>query len=96
MDNIISFLGRYGDPLNPWGDIMTVAEAFCVSSPNAKLAIAVPTSTDLGTDTILFNAHREYGHHLYPFLVSQPCLIVFIVYRGIMIGGNLNQKKCHF
>ena len=22
--------GRYGDPLNPWGDLMAVAEAWCV------------------------------------------------------------------
>ena len=31
--------GRYEDPLNPWGDIMAVAEAWCVTTDQAKLAI---------------------------------------------------------
>ena len=31
-DELIVVVGRYGDPLNPWGDIMAVAEAFCVTS----------------------------------------------------------------
>ena len=49
---------------------MAVAEAWCVSSPNAKLAIAVPPSVSLGADFITYNAHRIYGPVLYPFLVS--------------------------
>ena len=24
--------GRYGDPLNPWGDIITIAQAWCAST----------------------------------------------------------------
>ena len=64
-----SGLGRYGDPLNPWGDIMSVAEAWCVSGPSAKLALAVPTSVSLGLDVIEYNAHRSYGPLMYPYLV---------------------------
>ena len=37
-----SGLGRYGDTLNPWGDLMAVAEAWCVAGPGARLALAVP------------------------------------------------------
>ena len=33
----MNVLGRYGDALNPWGDILTVARAWCVSSPQAKV-----------------------------------------------------------
>ena len=66
-----SGLGRYGDPLNPWGDIMSVAEAWCVSGPSAKLAMAVPTSVSLGKDILAHNAHRIYGPLMYPFLVRQ-------------------------
>ena len=62
--------GRYGDPFNPWGDIMTIAESWCVSSPNAKLVIAVPTTVSLGKDIIMFNAHRIYGPVMYSYLVS--------------------------
>ena len=64
-----SGLGRYGDPLNPWGDLMSVAEAWCVSAPSAHLAIAVPTSVSRGTDTIAHNAHRIYGPLMYPYMV---------------------------
>ena len=31
-------LGRYGDAINPWGDILTIARAWCASSPKAKVA----------------------------------------------------------
>ena len=29
--------GRYGDPLNPWADIITVAEAWCASRPDVRM-----------------------------------------------------------
>ena len=67
-----SGIGRYGDPLNPWGDLMSVAEAWCVSSPSAHLAIAVPTSVSRGTDTIAHNVHRIYGPLMYPYMVILP------------------------
>ena len=52
--------GRYGDPLNPWADIITVAETWCVSSPDvsgtcaigifpsvqARLVLGVPTDVE--------------------------------------------------
>ena len=28
--------GRYGDPLNPWGDIITIAQAWCASNPDVS------------------------------------------------------------
>ena len=30
-----SGMGRYGDNLNPWGDVQAMARAWCVSRPNA-------------------------------------------------------------
>eukprot|EP00090_Calanus_glacialis_P019225 TRINITY_DN29583_c0_g1_i1.p1 TRINITY_DN29583_c0_g1~~TRINITY_DN29583_c0_g1_i1.p1 ORF type:complete len:137 (-),score=19.68 TRINITY_DN29583_c0_g1_i1:62-472(-) len=62
--------GRYGDPLNPWGDILTIAEAWCVTKPDAKLAIGVPTMVSRGSDVNAFNAHRIYGPVMYPFLTT--------------------------
>jgi len=39
-----SGLGRYGDALNPWGDVLALARASCVlkPSPDSKLIIGVP------------------------------------------------------
>jgi len=62
-----SGLGRYGDALNPWGDILTVARAWCVSSPQAKMVIGVPTGS---FDKLEWNAHRVYGPVLYPYLMT--------------------------
>jgi len=51
-------LGRYGDPINPNGDLEAMQNAKKVIKPNGLLFFAVPT----GKDTICFNAHRIYGH----------------------------------
>ena len=63
------FLGRYGDSLNPWADIITIAQAWCVSKQEAKMAIGVPTYVN-GRDRIEFNAGRVYGPILYPYMVT--------------------------
>ena len=62
--------GRYGDALNPWGDILTVAQAWCVSKKDAVLAIGVPTIVGVGKDVNVFNVHRLYGPVTYPFLTT--------------------------
>ena len=62
--------GRYGDALNPWGDILSVAEAWCVSSDSAMLALGVPSIVHLGRDITVFNAHKMYGPVMYPFIAT--------------------------
>jgi len=62
--------GRYGDPLNPWGDILAMAQAWCVSKKQAKLAIGTQTMVSRGSDLNAFNAHRIYGPVMYPFLAT--------------------------
>jgi len=54
-----SGLGRYGDVFNPWGDLMTVARAWCVTKPGGALVIGVPYDSAEGT--LVYNAHRIYG-----------------------------------
>ena len=61
-----SGLGRYGDALNPWGDVLEIARAWCVSKPGASLTIGVM----YGGDAIEFNAHRYYGRRRLPYLFS--------------------------
>jgi Caenorhabditis protein of unknown function, DUF268 len=62
-----SGLGRYGDALNPWGDMLMMARAWCVTTrANGKgyLYLGIPT----GRDGIEFNAHRIYGRHRWPLV----------------------------
>ena len=79
-----SGLGRYNDGLSPWGDILAVARAWCVSARQASLVVAVPTARAasgkearteqeaerFGTDTLGFNAARTYGPVRYPLLTT--------------------------
>lgn len=53
-----SGLGRYGDTLNPWGDIQAVAKAWCVAKEHAPMFIAVMPGPD---DGLVWNLHRQYG-----------------------------------
>eukprot|EP00457_Paulinella_chromatophora_P007290 gb/GEZN01007313.1/.p1 GENE.gb/GEZN01007313.1/~~gb/GEZN01007313.1/.p1 ORF type:complete len:390 (-),score=34.02 gb/GEZN01007313.1/:327-1496(-) len=78
-----SGLGRYGDGLNPWGDLLAMARAWCVAKPQAKLVLAVPYVQDtgfaglwnrlfkkVGREQIRFNADRVYGSVRLPYLVT--------------------------
>ncbi len=52
-------LGRYGDPLDPDGDLKAIAELKRVLAPGGDLLYVVPTG---GTALIMFNAHRIYTY----------------------------------
>ena len=51
-------LGRYGDPLDPDGDLKAVRELYRVLAPGGSLLFVVP----IGRPNILFNGHRIYSH----------------------------------
>jgi hypothetical protein len=59
-----SGLGRYGDALNPWGDILALARAWCVTKPGGGLYLGLPT----GKDDVLHNAGRIYGLVRWPLV----------------------------
>ena len=41
-----SGLGRYGDRLNPWGDLLTMAKSWCILKPKAQALVGVPSYRD--------------------------------------------------
>jgi len=51
-------LGRYGDPLNPDGDLKAMGELQRVLAPGGTLLFVVP----VGKPRICYNAHRIYSH----------------------------------
>ena len=55
-----SGLGRYGDPLDPIGDVKAVKQMHCMIKPGGLLFLGLPMSTD-NTSVLVYNAHRLYG-----------------------------------
>ena len=59
---------RYGDTLNPWGDLITMARAWCVLKPGGRALIGIPIGP--GVDRIYFNSHKLYGPLMLSHLFS--------------------------
>jgi len=53
-----SGLGRYGDPLNPFGDLEAVAQVWCMLKPGGIFFLAVPSA---GKCFIQWNEARHYS-----------------------------------
>jgi SAM-dependent methyltransferase len=51
-------LGRYGDPMDPDGDLKAIAELKRVVAPGGSLLFVTPT----GRPRIVYNAHRIYSY----------------------------------
>jgi SAM-dependent methyltransferase len=51
-------LGRYGDPIDPRGDLKAIGELKRVLAPGGDLLFVVP----IGKPRIMFNAHRIYSY----------------------------------
>ena len=61
------YFSRYGDSLNPWGDLIAMAKAWCLLKPGKRVAISVPVSP---VDAIYFNSHKLYGPIMLPHLFA--------------------------
>lgn len=88
-------LGRYGDPLNPSGDIIAMQHAHEHLSDDGILLLGVP----LGLDCLVWNAHRIYGKLRLPLILQNFKLLdVFSVYdatNSISFENGLNiPKQC--
>ena len=55
-------LGRYGDSLNPYGDIEAAVQTWCLLRPGGIFLLGLPASDPLASrDELVWNAHRYYG-----------------------------------
>jgi hypothetical protein len=59
-------LGRYGDRLDPDGDLATMAAIRRNMAPGGTLVLGTP----VGIDGIEWNCHRRYGQHRWPLLLE--------------------------
>lgn len=59
-------LGRYGDPLDPDGDLKAMRKMKSIVKPGGLLFLSVP----IGADRLAFNAARVYGNLRLPLLIE--------------------------
>jgi hypothetical protein len=70
-----SGLGRYRDALNPWGDLLATARAWCLTKPGGYMYLGLPS----GSDGIQYNAGRTYGVIRWPLITSNWKPVQFTV-----------------
>jgi len=94
-DAIISYssiehsgLGRYGDALNPRGDIETMNEIYKALVPGGLCFLGIP----VGKDALVWNAHRVYGAKRLKLVFEKFKEIEWIAYDKNIIYSNIDVK----
>jgi len=78
-------LGRYGDPIDPEGDLKAMNKMKTIIKKNGLLFLSVPT----GKDLLVWNAHRIYGKIRFPLLIKGWKLL-----ETFEVKENWFKKKC--
>jgi SAM-dependent methyltransferase len=76
-------LGRYGDPLDPDGDLKAIGELVRVLAPGGDLLVATP----VGQPRVAFNAHRVYDHEAFARYFAPLELVEFTLIEEHGEGG---------
>ena len=80
-------LGRYGDPLDPAGDLSDVEMLSCVIKPGGLLYLGVP----VGPDAVVFNVHRIYGPMRLSMLTANFKVLNIISPGNMTFEGLMGQ-----
>lgn len=78
-------LGRYGDPIDPDGDLKSIAELIRVLAPGGDLFFVVP----IGKPLVMFNAHRVYSYDQIIRYFSSLTLMEFCLIPDQSSSGGL-------
>ena len=80
-------LGRYGDPINPVGDLEAMNNFRDLLKPDGFLILAVP----IGRDAIVWNAHRIYGLVRFPMLIDGWLIVDSFGFREELFDSELGR-----
>ena len=82
---------RYGDAINPWADLITMAKAWCIVKKGGLSLVGVPSQFNgvSGFGSIAFNAHRLYGRiqlsHLFAnWKQGKASTLFLILYHALL------------
>ena len=85
-----SGLGRYGDPLDPFGDLEAVAQMHCMLKPGGVLYLGIP----VGPDAVHWNANRVYGKlRLHMILLGWEIIDAFGDYTELDNSPNTDNWR---
>ncbi|MGB9180439.1 MAG: DUF268 domain-containing protein, partial [Pyrinomonadaceae bacterium] len=77
-------LGRYGDPLDPLGDLKAIKELTRVLARGGSLLFVVP----IGKPKVMFNAHRIYSYEMVLNAFAELALEEFaLIPDSAQLGG---------
>ena len=83
-------LGRYGEPLNPNGDLAALREIRLLLRPRGLLLLGVPTAKN---DDVVFPYHRLYGRHRLERILATGYELVGRVWDGRVVTGGLERAE---
>ena len=90
FDSVVSYssiehtgLGRYGDPLMPYGDMEAIAQIWCAIKPGGYLFLALPVSGGRKQCILEWNAHRIYSYFRLQHLTANFKVLEEIATRDI-------------
>lgn len=73
-------LGRYGDPIDPEGDVKAMRKISNMLEDNGLFYLAVPR----GKDQLVWNAHRIYGKIRFKMLIKEWKIVDVFGYRWLV------------
>ena len=81
-------LGRYGDPLDPDGDLRAMKEAKQFLKKDGIMFLSIPA----GYDTVFFNVHRVYGEKRLPLLLKEWDKLDAFGVNQYTLKNNINNE----
>jgi len=84
-------LGRYGDPLNPEGDLDAMNDLKHTIRKDGLLFLSVP----VGLDTVVWNSHRVYGAIRLPMLMKGWKVLACYDYKKRDLKKDCGRKGNH-
>lgn len=83
-------LGRYGDPIDPWGSEKAVKELRRVVKPGGNLLVSVPVDSH---NRVYYNAHRAFTREYLLGLFKDMILVEEKYIYGRRIQDSYDQSK---
>ena len=84
-------LGRYGDPVEPDGDLLAMRAARCLLKPGGLLFLTVP----IGPDVVVWNLHRRYGKMRLPHMLHGWDVVEAVGWDPDRLTADANFRRSY-